>query len=132
MQNKYHKISVKGRKVDAHRYIMEQHIGRRLSRLEVVHHINGDKSDNRIENLKLMTFREHNILHGCVRVINRCRRHNPRRGVDVSNHKLTEQNVIDIRARCESGASVRKLGREYGLSHVTVMRIRDRQSWAHV
>lgn len=52
-----------GRKIDEHRLIMEQHIGRKLSRQEVVHHINGDKRDNRLENLQIMTQDEHNKLH---------------------------------------------------------------------
>lgn len=50
--------------MDEHRFLMEQAVGRRLGRFEFVHHINGDKRDNRIENLQIVTPSEHALEHG--------------------------------------------------------------------
>jgi len=45
-----------------HRIIIENHLKRLLNSNEIVHHKNGDRFDNRIENLEVMNSKEHNKL----------------------------------------------------------------------
>lgn len=46
-----------------HRLIMEEHLGRKLNPKEIVHHIDGNKLNNDILNLQVMTWGEHSKLH---------------------------------------------------------------------
>lgn len=46
-----------------HRAVVENHLNRILNSEEVVHHVNGNKKDNKIENLEVMTISEHASYH---------------------------------------------------------------------
>lgn len=49
--------------VSEHIYVIEQSIGRKIAKGEVVHHIDGVRTDNRLENLELTTISKHVKSH---------------------------------------------------------------------
>lgn len=56
-----------------HRMIMEDHVGRKLSKNEQVHHIDYDKTNNDISNLYLCSLKEHGDIHAsahdCIKTL---------------------------------------------------------------
>jgi hypothetical protein len=63
MHSRYRKVRVNGKEMPLHRHVMEQTLGRPLQPFEYVHHINGNRYDNRPENLQLVTPKEHSAYH---------------------------------------------------------------------
>lgn len=60
----YKNVRIGNTVISEHRYVMQEFLGRELRSREVVHHINGDIMDNRLENLKLFKSQsEHMRFH---------------------------------------------------------------------
>lgn len=67
IEDGYAKRYINGKKVWVHRYNAEAKYGREISKTEKVHHINGDKLDNRMENLYVCTDKSHHSrVHGSL------------------------------------------------------------------
>ena len=58
-----HPKATRNKYVLEHRVVMENYLGRLLEKHEIVHHINGNKHDNRISNLELLSSSEHTRRH---------------------------------------------------------------------
>ena len=98
-----------GETVLEHRAVMERKLGRLLHTDEVVHHINGVKTDNRLENLRLMSRTSHLSLH---------------------KQKLTDETVATIRRLVSEGFEQKALARRFGVcySHLRdIVHCRKRQ-----
>lgn len=60
---RYRVVKRDGQKHLRHRFVMEQALGRKLTRAEVVHHENGVRTDNDLSNLAVLTHQEHSAHH---------------------------------------------------------------------
>lgn len=59
----YVRLWIDKRLILEHRYVMEQEIGRKLQPDEHIHHIDGDKTNNTLSNLMIISQAEHNRIH---------------------------------------------------------------------
>ncbi len=87
-------------------------------------HINGDRHDNRLENLAWGTVRENYAdqrRHGTASI-----------GSRQSSAKLTEADIPAIRRMLEAGKTKASIGRQYGVSGRTITYIANGEHWAHV
>jgi hypothetical protein len=108
-----------------HRVVAEAFIENPLEK-RCVNHKNGVKTDNRVENLEWVTSYENNVhaLADGLRI--------PTRGVRHARAKLTEEQVYEIRRRCDAGERKVDIAADYGLKPVSISPIATRRNWKHL
>jgi hypothetical protein len=104
--NHYKTIQVNGNQVRLHRHLMEIKIGRKLTFNEIVHHKNGNKNDNNIENLELISRSEHMKKH--PEILEKWK--------DNNTHKLD----IDIIVEMYKTMSIQKIADKFGVAAMTI------------
>lgn len=134
--NKYKAMKVRGKRIDEHRLIMQNVLGRKLARNEVVHHIDGNKSNNSLENLVVMTRSEHSAMHQKGKKNSdetRLKMSNALKGKPMlSQRKLSSEEVDYIRKNYKPRSSefgARSLARKFGVNHTTIGSIINRKTY---
>lgn len=107
-----------------HRLVAEAFIENIENKLQV-NHINGIKTDNRIENLEWVTSKE-NINHAFKNDLI------SRKGIKNSQSKLTELNILSIRKLILKGETHKEIASKYGVHNSIISNINLGKIWKHI
>lgn len=111
-------------KTGVHRLVAQAFIPNPEDKPEV-NHIDGDKQNNRVENLEWVTGSE-NMRHSFANG------RKPKRGEGIGTSVLKEEQVLRIRELYDNGFSNMQMRRTFSISESTVSRIIKRESWQHI
>jgi hypothetical protein len=123
-KNGYKKLRISRHETrDEHRVVMERILGFRLPRDLVVHHIDGNKRNNRPENLSVMRLRDHSSLHWSPeshRLTALALKGKP----NLKARRLTDSQIEQVQRLIAEGNSTISIASMFGVSKYTIRRIK--------
>lgn len=88
-----------------------------------INHIDGDKTNNKLENLEAITPAENNEHY---------RRSNKYVGSAVNTSKLSENDVRTMRKLYKEGVPTGTIAKKFGVARSSTYRIVSRRAWKHI
>lgn len=98
-------IKINGKWLTRSRVFMEHLLGRTLNKKEIVHHIDGNKLNDSLENLTVMSLSDHITLHNKQRDWTRLKQR-----VNEKNPNWKGENASDHAKYCREWRRKRRLG----------------------
>lgn len=117
-----------------HRHVAELFLDKPSESHDLVAHLNYNKLDNRVINLKWMT-REENTIHQqkSPYVIDTRRKNALKKPHEKAKHgKLSVSNVMIIKKRISQGVPLNRIAKKFNISEMQVSRIKRGENWAEV
>ena len=97
-----------------------------------VNHKDGNKLNNHVSNLEWNTTQE-NLEHKRINNLGKTLKAKlSATGINNSQAKLDEEDVIFIRTNCETKIDIKKFSKELDVSIATIYDIKNRRSWTHI
>lgn len=87
-----------------------------INKYSVINHINEIKTDNRLENLEWCDIKYNT-------------KHSAKKGTNIYNSKLTDNQVIDIYYR---NGKHKDIANEFNISRSVITHIKNKISWKHI
>jgi len=112
-------ISVNGKCIKLHIHkLVYSHFGKKVLNGKTLHHKDGNKSNNHIDNLEILTRKDHSKIHGFTGINGNDR-----------NGSLTKKQAIEVKMLLKLGClTINNIAAMYNVCHVTVSKLKNKDT----